>query len=275
MKGRARKRIGFIGAGNMAGAMVKGLLEAEIYRPREMWVTDVLPEKVRGLRRRFGVAAAKDNRELVRESAVIVLAVKPQSLPDVLGEIRSEVTPKKLFMSIAAGFPLRRLADSLGAGARLVRVMPNTPALLGKGMSVLVRGGAATVSDERLCLRLLRGVGDAIAVRDEALLDPVTGLSGSGPAYVYLFAEALIEGGASAGLPVDMARRLAFQTLEGACAMLKETKLTPRELREMVSSPGGTTLAGLKALDEAGFVGAVVGAVERATGRSKELATCS
>ncbi|MGH7821310.1 MAG: pyrroline-5-carboxylate reductase, partial [Candidatus Binatia bacterium] len=236
-----------------------------------VWATDVVTTKRREMARRFGIGWAKDNRELVVGSEIVVLAVKPQTLPQVLAEIREAVSPRTLFVSIAAGFPLRRLAGALGEKARLVRVMPNTPALVGKGMSVAVRGGGATVSDERRVLRLLRAVGDAITVADERLLDPVTGLSGSGPAYVYLFAEALIAGGVQAGLDPAASRRLVLQTLDGACAMLKETPWSPRELREMVSSPGGTTLAGLGVLEQAGFFQAVVAAVERATARSREL----
>lgn len=265
------KKLSFIGAGNMATALVKGILEAKIYRPSDLWVTDLVPERRRLLKRRYGVDWAASNSDLVRSSQAIVLAVKPQTLPDVLAEICPEVTAKKLFVSIAAGFPLERLRLGLGDRARLVRVMPNTPALLGKGMSVLVRGGQATVADERLAMRIFRGVGDAISVGNESLLDVVTGLSGSGPAYVYLFAEALIASGIREGLPAEIATRLVFQTIEGACAMLKETGSSPRELRDMVTSPGGTTLAGIAQLEKAGFVAGVVRAVRAATARSREL----
>lgn len=265
------KKVGFLGAGNMAAALVKGILEAKLYRSSELWVTDVVPEKRRLLKRRYGVDWAAGNPELVRHSAIIVLAVKPQSLPEVLAEIRPEVSSKKLFLSIAAGFPVERLRRGLGETARVVRVMPNTPALLGRGMSVLVRGGRATAADERLALRIFRGVGDAISVSDESLLDAVTGLSGSGPAYVYLFAEALITAGIREGLPPALASRLVYQTIEGACAMLRETGASPKELRDMVSSPGGTTLAGLAQLETVGFVDGVVRAVAAATARSREL----
>jgi pyrroline-5-carboxylate reductase len=269
---RARPRgVGFLGGGNMATAMIRGLVSAGVHRPADIRVTDVLPGKVRALERRYGIGRARGNVELVRDSEVVVLAVKPQVLPDVLREIRPEVTPRKLFVSIAAGVTLRRLARDLGTGTRVVRVMPNTPALLGKGMSVVVRGGRATAADERRVLRMLRAVGDAIAVRDERLLDPVTGLSGSGPAYVYLFAEALIAAGVRQGLDADVARRLVFQTLEGAVAMLRETGESPATLRERVSSPGGTTVAGLASLEKAKFVPAVIEAVARATARSREL----
>ena len=265
------KKLGFIGAGNMAGALIKGVLAARLYRPSDIWVTDTVPDQRRRIRRRYGVGAAEDNRALVRGSRIVVLAVKPQVLADVLAEARREVRRTQLFVSIAAGVPLSRLEGGLGGAARVVRVMPNTPALLGKGMSVLVKGSRATDGDLRAALRLFRGVGEALTVDDEGLLDPVTGLSGSGPAYVYRFAEALIEAGAAQGLGPDVAGRLVFRTMEGAVAMLLETGMTPRQLREMVSSPGGTTLAGLAALERGGFMESVAGAVAAATSRSREL----
>lgn len=265
------KKIGFIGAGNMAGALIKGLSAARLYRPQEMLVSDTLPAQIRRVQKAYQVEGLRDNRALVRAVPTVVLAVKPQIIDEVLAEIQPEVTKEKLFISIAAGVPLRRLENGLGGNARVVRVMPNTPALLGKGMAVIVRGKKARPQDEKLALSLFHGVGDALAVKDEALLDPVTGLSGSGPAYVYLFAEALISGGVQEGLAPGVATRLTLQTLEGAVAMLKETRKTPKELRDMVTSPGGTTLAGLSQLEERRFTETVVAAVHAAAQRSKEL----
>jgi pyrroline-5-carboxylate reductase len=265
------KKIGFIGAGNMAGALIKGLLAAKLYKPPDMVVSDILPAQLSKIRRTYKVASLKDNRAVVRESQTILLAVKPQIIDQVLAEIQPEVTKEKLFISIAAGVPLRRLEGGLGGTARVVRVMPNTPALLGKGIAVIVRGQKAKPQDEKLTLVLFRGVGEALAIKDETLMDPVTGLSGSGPAYVYVFAEALIAGGVQEGLVPGVATRLALQTLEGAVAMLKETGKSPKELREMVTSPGGTTLAGLARLAEGQFATTVAAAVSAATRRSKEL----
>ncbi|MBI3249067.1 MAG: pyrroline-5-carboxylate reductase [Deltaproteobacteria bacterium] len=265
------KKIGFLGAGNMAGALIKGLLSAKLYRPQDMVVSDVLPIQLRKIQRTYKVNGVRNNREVVREAQTILLAVKPQILAQVLAEIQPEVTKEKVFISIAAGVPLRRLEDGLGGNARVVRVMPNTPALLGKGIAVVVRGSKAKPQDEKLALSLFRGVGEALAVKDEALMDPVTGLSGSGPAYVYLFAEALISGGIQEGLSPKVATQLAFQTLEGAVAMLKEAGKSPKELRAMVTSPGGTTLAGLSRLEEGQFSATVAAAVGSATRRSKEL----
>jgi len=271
MTKRTRSRIGFIGSGNMAGAMIKGIIAAKLVPPSSIVVSDVLRAKVQSLRRRFGVGVARDNRALVERSSLVVLAVKPQSLPAVLGEIGETVANRPLFVSIAAGFPIARLSEGLGPNTRLIRAMPNTPALLGKGMTVLVRGGRATVADERSALGLFRAVGDAIAVRDEGLLDPVTGLSGSGPAFLYLFAESLMAAGEREGLDATIARRLVLQTLDGAAAMLRQTGMTPRALREMVTSPGGTTRAGLDALADGRFTEVVGSAIRSATHRSREL----
>ena len=217
------RKIGFLGAGNMAGALIKGLLSAKLYRPQEILVSDVQPEQLRKVKRLYQVDGVKSNQMVVREAQTLVLAVKPQILAQVLEEIRPEVTKHKLFISIAAGVPVPRLEAGLGSEARVVRVMPNTPALLGKGMAVVARGNKAKPQDEKLTLTLFRGVGEALAVKDETLMDPVTGLSGSGPAYVYLFAEALIAGGIQEGLSPSVATQLTLQTLEGAVAMLRET----------------------------------------------------
>jgi pyrroline-5-carboxylate reductase len=265
------KQLGFVGGGNMATALIRGVLEARLYRASEIWVADTAPEARRRILRRHGIRSAPGNPELVRGSRVVVLAVKPQILPGVLAELSGTETSHQLFISIAAGVPLRRIESALGDRSRVVRVMPNTPALLGKGMSVLVAGANARQGDLRLALRIFRNVGDALTVDDEALLDPVTGVSGSGPAYVYRFAEVLIESAVRQGLTREVASRLVFRTLEGASAMLLESGVAPKELREMVSSPGGTTLAGLGALDGAGFAAAVDRAVAAATARSREL----
>ena len=266
------KKIGFIGAGNMAGALIRGLLTASQYAAEDMWVSDPADGQLRRLKRTYKIEGTRDNRELVRKSQIIVLAVKPQVMAAVLDEIRAETSPRKLFISIAAGFPLRRLEAGLGGQGRVVRVMPNTPALVGKGITVAVAGGKATPADLKQTLKLFRAVGEAVSITGEDLLDAVTALSGSGPAFVYSFAESLIEGGVRGGLPQALAAQLAYATLGGAAAMLKESGMSPRELREMVTSPGGTTLAGLAALDTNHFRDAVISAVEAANRRARELA---
>jgi pyrroline-5-carboxylate reductase len=266
------KKIGFIGAGNMAGALVKGILAGGRWSAADVWVSDAADTQVRRLRRAYKIEGTRDNRALVAASQTIVLAVKPQVMAQVLDEIRSEATPKKLFVSIAAGFPLRRLEQGLGAGARVVRVMPNTPCLVGKGISVAVAGSHATEADVKQTLKMFSSCGQAVSITGEALLDAVTALSGSGPAFVYAFAEALIDGGVRGGLSAQLATKLCFQTIAGAAAMLIESGMSPRDLRDMVTSPGGTTLAGLTALDQHHFRDAVIAAVEAANRRAHELA---
>ncbi len=255
----------------MAGALVKGLLVTKRHRACDLWASDAAPRHVAKLVRAHGIGCAPDNATLVRDSTIVVLAVKPQVMSTVLAEIRPYVTRHPLFVSIAAGIATHRLEAELGGRARVVRAMPNTPALVGEGMTVVVRGAHATAADERRAAELFGGVGAVVRVRDEGLMDVVTGLSGSGPAYVYRFAEGLIAGAVAEGLSDAVARQLTYQTLRGAAVMLQETGRPPEELRAMVSSPGGTTLAGLGALDERGFVDAVAAAVAAATRRGREL----
>jgi len=266
------KKIGFVGAGNMAGALIRGLLRAGQIDAHAIWASDPVDVQLRRLKRAHKIEVTRDNRQLVRGSQTIILAVKPQNMAAVLDEIRGEVTPRKLFVSIAAGFPLRRLEAGLGGQARVVRVMPNTPALVGRGISVAVPGAKATPADLKYTLKLFKAVGEAVSITGEDLLDAVTALSGSGPAFVYLFAECLIEGGVRGGLPQNLAAQLAHATLGGAASMLSDSGLSSRELREMVVSPGGTTQAGLTTLDTLHFREAVIAAVEAATRRARELA---
>jgi len=266
------KKIGFVGAGNMAGALIRGLLLGEQYDADDIWASDPVDVQLRRLKRLHKIETTRDNRALVRGSQTVILAVKPQNMAAVLDEVRGEVTPRKLFISIAAGFPLRRIEAGLGGQARAVRVMPNTPALVGRGISVAVAGSKAMPQDLKQTLKLFKAVGEAVSITGEDLLDAVTALSGSGPAFVYLFAECLIEGGVRGGLPQNLAAQLAHATVGGAAAMLSESGLTSRELRDMVVSPGGTTQAGLSALESHHFRDALVAAVEAATRRARELA---
>jgi pyrroline-5-carboxylate reductase len=266
------KKVGFIGAGNMAGALIRGLLRAGRYKVGDLYVSDVVEGQVRRLKRQHKIEGTRDNRQLVRESQTVILAVKPQAMAGVLEEVRAEVTPRKLFISIAAGFPLRRLEAGLGGQARVVRVMPNAPALVGRGVSVAVTGSQATDADLKQTLKLFKAVGEAIAITGEDLLDTVTAVSGSGPAFVYYFAECLMEGGVRGGLAQNLATQLAHATLSGAAAMLSESGMSARELREMVTSPGGTTLAGLSALETHHFREVVIAAIDAATRRARELA---
>ena len=266
------KQIGFIGAGNMAGALIKGLLRAGVCKPADICVSDVASAQVQRLRRQYKVTSAPDNATLVRAARTVILSVKPQVMAEVLRGLHGVASTRQLFISIAAGCTLRRLESGLGKGMRVVRVMPNTPALIGRGMSVAVGGRHATAADMKHTLRLFQAVGRAEAVTAEKLIDAVTAVSGSGPAFVYAFAEHLIAGGSAAGLSPALAARLTFQTILGAAGMMLETDMSPRTLREMVTSPGGTTLAGLTALDAHHFRDAVLAAIDAAARRARELA---
>lgn len=264
-------RVGFIGGGNMAEALLRGLLSAG-YAAEELLVSEPLAARRRLLARRYRVGVTGDNEAVVRSARTIVLAVKPQILRDLLHSLAAVATSKQLFVSIAAGVPLARLEAGLGARARVVRVMPNTPSLVGKGAAVLCGGSAARAGDLRTVRRIFAAVGDAHVIGDEKLMHAVTALSGSGPAYVYRFAEALLEAGIKAGLDKELASALTFQTLAGAAQMMLATGQSPQELRRAVSSPGGTTLAGLARLEEGGLERAVAAAVRAAAARSAELA---
>jgi len=262
--------VGFIGGGNMAEAMVRGLLASGL-AASSLLVAEPDATRRRAMAKRYKVAVTDDNAAVVGRSRTVVLAVKPQILAGVLEGLRPDVTGRELFVSIAAGVMLAKLEKGLGASARVVRVMPNTPCLVGKGASVICVGSRATAADVKVVKKMFAAVGDAHVIEDEKLLHLVTALSGSGPAYVYRFAEALIEAAAKGGMEKDLARALTFQTLAGAAAMMIETGQEPADLRRAVSSPGGTTLAGLTSLDDKGFVDTVKSAVAAAAKRSVEL----
>lgn len=211
-----------------------------------------------------------DNCQVLASADVVVLAVKPQKMSEVLTRVTSLVTPRHLLVSIAAGIPLIKLANGLPPGTRLIRVMPNTPCLIARGTSCYSRGPTATKKDGILVRKLLESVGSAWEV-EEQQLDAVTGLSGSGPAFVYSLIESLSQGGQEMGLPAELALQLAAQTVRGAAEMVLATKLEPAALRDQVTSPGGTTLAGLEALAKLGGPSAFQAAVEAATQRSIQL----
>jgi pyrroline-5-carboxylate reductase len=263
-------RIGFLGAGRMATALGRGWLAAGLVTPDRLLASDPVPQARSTFLKEAGGRAGADNREVVAGSDLLVLAVKPQTMAALLAEIRPHVTPRHLVVSIAAGITLRQLADGLGSDRRLVRVMPNTPCLIGASASGYSPGEAATADDVALVDRLLNAVGRAFRL-PESLLDAVTGLSGSGPAFVYVMIEALSDGGVRVGLPRDVATVLAAQTVLGAARMVLETGTHPGALKDMVASPGGTTIAGLHALERGGLRGALMDAVEAATRRSREL----
>jgi pyrroline-5-carboxylate reductase len=264
------KKIAFLGTGNMAEALVKGLVRAGAAAPTEIVCAEPREERRQEIERLYGVKAIASNREAAAAADVVILSVKPQILDAVLDEVAPAIDDRKLVLSIAAGVPIARIAERLPAGTRIVRSMPNTPALVGAGAAALSGGSRATPEDLALAKRLLEAVGTAIVV-SEPLLDAVTGLSGSGPAFVYLFVEALADGGVKAGLPRAEAMQLAAQTVMGAAKLVLESGEHPGRLKDQVTSPGGTTIAGVHALEKAGFRGAVIDAVEAAAKRSREL----
>jgi len=239
--------IGFIGAGQMARALAQGFVAARLVSGRQIVHCDPVEAATHDFAQKIsGAAAAASNAEVIQKANVVFLAVKPQNMPAVFAEIGGKVGTEKLIVSIAAGVTLARLCDGLQT-TRVVRVMPNTPALIGKGASAYALGSAATAADGQLVGQLLGAVGQAFQV-DEKLLDAVTGLSGSGPAYVYVMIEALADGGVRMGLPRDVALALAAQTVRGAAEMVLTSGEHPAALKDKVASPGGTTIAGLAAL---------------------------
>jgi pyrroline-5-carboxylate reductase len=264
------QRIAFVGAGRMATALARGMIAARLVEARQLAASDPAHEAAAAFGEATGVTVHPSNRSAVAAADVVVLAVKPQHMAAVLADLRGEPTAGKLVVSIAAGITLAALAEGLGAGARLVRVMPNTPCLVGEGASAFCLGPGATEADAALVQRLLAAVGQAHRV-PESLLDAVTGLSGSGPAFVCLFLEALSDGGVKMGLPRAVAAALAAQTVRGTAAMVLSTGEHPATLKDQVASPGGTTIAGLHALERGGLRAAVISAVEAATVRSAEL----
>jgi pyrroline-5-carboxylate reductase len=264
------KKIAFLGSGNMAEALVKGLLAAGTATRDEILCAEPRAERREELHARHGVAAFASNLDAVKQADILVLSVKPQVMDALLDEIAPAVDPRKLVVSIAAGVPTAAIARKLGAGARIIRTMPNTPALVGAGATALARGPHASDADLGQAVALFEAVGTAVVV-EEHLLDAVTGLSGSGPAFVFLAIEALADGGVKVGLPRHVAMALAAQTVVGAGQLVLETGDHPGKLKDQVTSPGGTTIAGVHALESAGFRAALIAAVEAATKRSREL----
>jgi pyrroline-5-carboxylate reductase len=254
----------------MGEALIKGLLATGAVEPKALLAADVRPERLAELEGRHRIQTVASNVELVRRSDVVVLAVKPQIMEPALREIAPAVTPAKLLISVAAGVPLAALRRGLGKDARLVRVMPNTPALVLSGATAIAGGDGLQPGDLDVARAIFGAVGTVVTLAESAL-DAVTGLSGSGPAYVAIVVEALADGGVRMGLDRATALALATQTVLGSARLLAETGLHPGALKDMVSSPGGTTIAGIAALEEGGLRSALIRAVEAATRRSQEL----
>jgi pyrroline-5-carboxylate reductase len=269
-----RERIGFLGAGQMAEALARGLIAKGVVRPGQLVCTDPVQSR-RDLFASLGASEYATAAEVAKNADVLVVAVKPQYAAPVLQELRPLLdVSRHVIVSIAAGITLERLLDAAGPTARCVRVMPNTPCLVGETAAAMCLGGGATPADGALVAALFGAVGRIYQV-DEKLLAAVTGLSGSGPAYVFLAIEALADGGVRAGLPRDVATALAAQTVLGAAKMVLETGKHPGALKDMVTSPGGTTIAGVHELEKASTRAAFMNAVVAATQRANELSRMS
>ena len=264
------KRVGFLGAGNIGDAIIKGMIQSGLVPADAVSASDVRADRLDQLAQQYGIRKAESNAALVRESDVIVFAVKPQIMAGVVGEIAPVVDERKLLISVAAGVATATLRAHLARPARLIRVMPNTPALVLEGVTAIARAQGLQPGDLETAQELFGAVG-RVVVLDEEAMDAVTGLSGSGPAYIAIVIESLADGGVKMGLDRVTAMTLAAQTVLGSARLVLETGLHPGQLKDMVASPGGTTIAGIAALEEGGIRRTFINAVERATQRSREL----
>jgi len=265
------KQLAIIGGGKMGSVIAQGLISKKLLSVNELQVTDVDAARLNYLRSELNLRAAADNKTAAKNADIIILSVKPQTIAATLREISSEIDTSKVVISVAAGITTYFIEKSLPAGARVLRVMPNVAALVGEGAAAVARGRAATSADAQLTVDIFKSVGQAMEV-DEKLMDAVTGLSGSGPAYCLVMIEAMADAGVQMGLSRDAALKLAAQTMLGAAALCLQSEQHPAQIKDMVTSPGGTTAAGLKALEEGKFRATLMSAVEAATKRSKELA---
>jgi pyrroline-5-carboxylate reductase len=265
------KKIAIIGGGKMGSIIAQGLIAQKIVSGKDIIVTDIDSARLEFLRKSMKLKVYQNNEKALKNADIIIIAVKPQNMASTLKEISPSIDKTKIVISIAAGITTGFIESSLAKGARVLRVMPNTPALIGEGAAAIARGSCAKKSDVKLAHIIFNAVGISVEV-EEALIDAVTGLSGSGPAYCFLIIEALIDAGEKMGLPRDLAAKLAMQTMLGAARLCIHSDKQPAQLREMVTSPGGTTVAGLQALADGNLRATIIAAVEAATKRSKELA---
>jgi pyrroline-5-carboxylate reductase len=264
------KKIAVIGAGNMGEALIAGMLASKAAAPDEIHATDVVTERLEQIKARYGIRTGTDNRAAVAWCEIVILAVEPQVLDHVLDDLCPMLTEGKLLLSVAAGYPIARIVSHLTPGMQVIRCMPNTPSAVRAGVSALALGENVSEEDQRLARAIFESVGRVVVV-EERLMDAVTGLSGSGPAYVFLVIEALADGGVKMGLPRDAALGLAAQTVFGAAKMVQDTGEHPGRLKDRVTSPGGTTIAGLHELERGCLRTSLMDAVEAATRRSQEL----
>ncbi|HEX3773144.1 MAG TPA: pyrroline-5-carboxylate reductase [Polyangiaceae bacterium] len=263
-------KIGMLGTGNMASAMIRGMLASKSFAPDQIRGSDVRAEHLAELEKIYGIKTHTDNAELLAWANVVVLAVKPQVIDRVLDQLGGDFSSDTLVISVAAGVPIRALEARLPAGTHVVRAMPNTAAIALAGATGIAAGTRATAEDVKFTKALFDAIGRTV-VLDETLLDAVTGLSGSGPAYIMLIIEALADGGVKVGLHRETALLLAAQTVYGSAKLLLETGEHPGRLKDMVTSPGGTAIAGLHTLESGGLRRTLIDAVEVSTRRAVEL----
>jgi len=265
------KQIGFIGAGNMGEALIGGIIGSGSATPEKIVCSDVRKERLEFMSTTYGIKTTTDNTEVASSTDIVIYAVKPQIIAAVLRETADKLDMSKLIISIAAGVPMAAIEIALGKQLRLIRVMPNVAALVKEGATAIASGKNALKEDIDLAMSIFNSVGRTIFLKENYLMDAVTGLSGSGPAYIFLIIDALADAGVKVGLHRQDAITLATQTVLGAAKMLLETGAHPGQLKDMVTSPGGTAIAGLHNLEKGGLRTTLINAVEAATNRSKEL----
>lgn len=265
----SQAQLGIIGGGVMAESMVSCLISKGVYQPTQIQVSDVSRDRLHHLVTQYQVQGIEDNLAVVSSSQILLLAIKPQLFTEIATQLQSAIRADQLVISILAGVPLAKLEAAFG-GCPVVRVMPNTPAIVGAGISAITAGIHANEQHLAQAQQLFNAVGEVVTI-PESLMDAVTGLSGSGPAFVALMLEALTDGGVAVGLPRTLASQLALQTLWGTATLVGETGIHPAQLKDQVTSPGGTTIAGVAALEQAGLRSALIRAVQAAYQRSQEL----
>jgi pyrroline-5-carboxylate reductase len=266
------RTIGFIGAGNMAEALISGLLHGKRITPAQLLASDINASKVARLRENYKIEAVSTNRGVAKQADVLVLAVEPQALDEALADLGVVIREETLLISVAAGYPIARIAHYVPGTTQIVRSMPNTPSLIREGVTAVAYDDRLSDAHANIVRALFESIGQVVKV-EEGALDAVTGLSGGGPAYVYVMIEALADGGVKAGLPRETAQLLAAQTVSGAARMVLELGEHPAMLKDRVASPGGTTISGLHELERGGLRATLISAVEAATRRSQELGT--
>ncbi len=264
------KKLGILGTGNMGSAFIRGLCSKQIIAPENIFIYDLDESKINPLQTQHNIQIAKDEIDLISKVDLLIIALKPQVIPEVFAKVGSVVRPNQTVISIAAGITISNLKKLMNKAGTIIRVMPNTPGMISAGISAFCTDTPLTLDIKKIIECVLGALGEVVEV-NEKLMDAVTGLSGSGPAYMFLIIDALADGGVKMGIPKTQALKLAAQTMLGAAKMVLELNKLPAELKDMVTSPGGTTIAGLYALENGKVRASLMNAVEAATLRSKEL----